>query len=73
MHKLKFTLDKNGFGKVTLDGHEIDVASMRFDHKAGDLNQVTITVHAQVEGDIEVSRLETVEKHRLSESAPCVS
>lgn len=70
MHKLKFTLDGNGFGVVTLDGNPIDVASLAFAQKAGEPNTVTMTIFARVEGEIEVRELTTIPKGKLSDQKP---
>lgn len=65
MHKLKYTLNESGFGTVTLDGKPIDVASLSVTHQAGEPNIVTMTIFAQVEGDIEVKELTTTDKGKL--------
>jgi hypothetical protein len=70
MHKLKFTLNEQGFGTVTLDGCEIDVAALTYTQRAGEPSTVTMTIFAQVDGEVEVKELTTADKGKLSDQPP---
>jgi hypothetical protein len=69
MHKLKLNLDANGFGDVTLDGIPLDVFSLVFIQKAGESSMVTLTIKAEVEGEVEVRTLAPVVRKPLNEVA----
>jgi hypothetical protein len=54
---LKFNLDVNGFGSVTLDGVPIECRSISLKATAGDLTEVNIGLFVKVDGEIMIDEL----------------
>lgn len=54
---LKFNLDENGYGSVSLDGKALECRSISFRQIAGDLADVTVRMFVKVDGEIMIDDL----------------
>ncbi len=56
-HKIKLDISEASLGHIWLDGKEISVTEFAYKAKAGNMAEVTIKMIADVEGDIEITKL----------------